>query len=377
MDNPDRAERIDTDESLRSERHQTDQALAQTHAAIEDEADTVVRRARANADAILAAARDKADQLLEDPPSSSRPGATLAEERLTEDEVLRDERADADETIRRERLQNARALAKLLPLERDETDRYLLTERARADNALTNRDDFLAIVSHDLRNLLGGIVLSAAILTKRAPENEDGKQIVRETERIKRNAARMNRLIGDLVDVVSIEVGKLAAAPTRGDLRTLVTEAVDSFQVLASAKGLSLESQVPAEPQLADFDHDRLLQVLANLITNAIKFTGKGRKIGVRLERAGTEFRISVRDTGSGIPAEMLEVIFQRFSQVMRNDQRGLGLGLYISRSIVEAHGGRIWCESTQGQGSTFYFTLPVKSHVGRVSRVSEQKQAM
>jgi signal transduction histidine kinase len=368
MDNPDRAERIDTDESLRSERHQTDQALAQTHAAIEDEADTVVRRARANADAILAAARDKADQLLEDPPSSSRPGATLAEERLTEDEVLRDERADADETIRRERLQNARALAKLLPLERDETDRYLLTERARADNALTNRDDFLAIVSHDLRNLLGGIVLSAAILTKRAPENEDGKQIVRETERIKRNAARMNRLIGDLVDVVSIEVGKLAAAPTRGDLRALITEAVDSFQVLASTKGLALELQVPGEPQLADFDHDRLLQVLANLVTNAIKFTGHGRKIAVRLERAAAEFRFSVSDTGSGIPAEMLEVIFERFNQVVKNDQRGLGLGLYISRSIVEAHGGRIWCESTQGQGSTFHFTLPVKHHVGRES---------
>jgi signal transduction histidine kinase len=365
MDNPNRSERVKTDESLRAERQQTDQALAQTHSAIEDEADTIVRRARANADAILAAARDKADQVLDDAPRLSGLESTLAEERLTEDKSLREERADADETIRRERLQNARALAKLLPLERDETDRYLLTERARADDALTNRDDFLAIVSHDLRNLLGGIVLSAAIATKRTPENEAGKQIVLEMDRIKRNAARMNRLVGDLVDVVSIEVGKLAAAPTRGDLRTLISEAVDSFQVLASTKSLSLELQIPDEPQLADFDHDRLLQVLANLITNAIKFTGQGGRLAIRLERTTTEFRISVSDTGSGIPADMLQVIFERFRQVMKNDQRGLGLGLYISRSIVEAHGGRIWCESTQGQGSSFYITLPVHEGSG------------
>lgn len=360
MNNPKRSEREKTDESLRTERQQTDRALEQTHAVVEEEADAVIRRARTNADAILAAARDKADQALDYAPPSSRPDTTLAEERLAEDKSLRDERADADEAMRRERLQNARALAKILPLERDETDRYLLTERARADNALTSRDDFLAIASHDLRNLLGGIVLSAAILTKRAPENEDGKQIVIETERIRRNAARMNRLIGDLVDIVSIEAGKLAAVPTHGDLRTLISDAVDSFQVLAATKSLALELQVPDEPHLTDFDHDRLLQVLANLVTNAIKFTGHGGRIAVRLERTATEFRISVSDTGSGIPADMREVIFERFSQVMKNDQRGLGLGLYISRCIVEAHGGRIWCESRQSQGSTFYFTLPV-----------------
>jgi signal transduction histidine kinase len=362
MSNRKRPEREKTDESLRLERDEADRALAQTHA-VESEADKVVRRARENADSILIAARDKADQALNDATEASRPQTTLVEERLIEDEVLRDERAAADESVRRERLENARALAKLLPLDRGETDRYLLRERARADDALTNRDTFLAMASHDLRNLLGGIVLSAAILTKRAPHNEEGKQIVIETDRIQRNAARMNRLIGDLVDVVSIEAGKLAAAPSRGDLLTLVSEAVDNFQVMASAKGISLESETPKNPQPADFDHDRLLQVLANLITNSIKFTEHGG-ILVRLERVADEFRFSITDTGPGIPADMLEAIFERFRQIAKNDQRGIGLGLYISRSIVQAHGGRIWCESTPGRGSTFYFTLPAKQPV-------------
>ena len=104
---------------------------------------------------------------------------------------------------------NIRTLVRFLPLERESTDRYLLTERIRSDDGLANRDDFLAIVAHDLRDLIGGVATSAALLAKSAPQNEDGNNILAETKRIERYAARMNRLIGDLVDVTSIEAGKL------------------------------------------------------------------------------------------------------------------------------------------------------------------------
>jgi signal transduction histidine kinase len=350
------AERDGTDESLRVEREKTDRALAERHAA-EEISDLVVHRARDTADAVLTEARAKADERLDQ--ASPNDAATLAEERMLEDEVLQDERASADETLRRERAENARALARLLPLERDKTDRFLLTERARSDDAVSNRDNFLGIVSHDLRNLLGGIVMTADLLSAKAPETEDGKKTLAATARIQRYAARMNRLIGDLVDVASIDAGKLAVTPVPGDATTLIAEVVDTFQAAASAKGVSLQAESVEHPLLAEFDHDRMLQVLANIITNAIKFTSEGGSIRVRGEGAGDELRFCISDTGSGIPAGMLEDIFERFWQVGKNDRRGVGLGLYISRCIVEAHGGRIWAESKLGEGSSLCFTLP------------------
>lgn len=351
------AEREQTDESLRREREKTDNALAERQAAEED-SDLVVRRARESADAFLTEVRAKADELLESSPQAGT-RATLAEERILEDEALQEERASADEILRRERDENARVLSRLLPLEREKTDRFLLTERARSDVALSNRDNFLGLVSHDLRNLLGGIVISAELLSARAPENEEGIQTLETTTRIQRYAARMNRLIGDLIDVASIDAGKLAMTLVSGDAATLIAEAVDTFEAAASAKGISLQTEIVEGPLLAEFDHGRMLQVLANLIANAIKFTSRGGRIRVRGECAGDELRFSVSDTGTGIPGNLLEAIFERFWQVGKDDRRGVGLGLYISRCIVEAHGGKIWAESMLGEGSRLCFTLP------------------
>jgi signal transduction histidine kinase len=172
--------------------------------------------------------------------------------------------------------------------------------------------------------------------------------------------ARMNRLIGDLVDVVSIDAGKLAVRRESGDVTELITEAVDAFGNAARDKGISLESATSGASVPVVFDRERMLQVLANLITNAIKFTARGGVVTVRGEDAEEELRVSVLDTGTGIPADILEMVFERFWQVGKNDRRGLGLGLYISRSIVDAHGGRIWAESTLGIGSAFHFTIPL-----------------
>ncbi len=348
-------ERENTDESLRVERKQTDQALMDRQAAVDESADETVEQARSAADAVLATARVTADELLRaggDAHVLSHPA--LAEQRAAEDDALQGARVDADEALRLQREANVRILAALLPLERQKTDRHLLTERARADDAVAHRDDFLGIVTHDLRDLLSGIVLSAALLPDGASDRNGAKQ------RIQRYAARMNRLIGDLVDVASIDAGQLKVVPALADWSALIEEVAALFQPLASAQGITIEVAFAERSLAMRFDHDRMLQVLANLIANSLKFTPRGGRIRVEAERGTDELRCAVHDTGSGIPAHMLEAVFQRFWQVRSEDRRGVGLGLYITRCIVEAHGGRIWAESVEGVGSTLRFVLPL-----------------
>ncbi len=354
-------ERELTDASLREEREKADRQVIAARVALERDADAVVEHARENADAVLVAAREKADEKADDAAPHEIQTA-LAVDREVEDETLRDERAAADRSVRHEREARAHMLTRLLPFERDATDQYLLIERARSDDALATRDDFLGMVSHDLRDLLNGIVVSSQLLAQKLEKHADSKQLLIETARIERYGTRMNRLIGDLVDVASIDGGKLAMQAFEGDVASLVFEAVEALQVTASAKGVSLEVQDVQGPYLAEFDHDRMLQVLANLIANSIKFTPKGGSIRVRCERGGESLVFCVEDTGEGIPVAMLEAVFERFWQVGNNDRRGLGLGLYISRCIVEAHGGNIRAESSQGQGTRMHFTLPVSA---------------
>ena len=349
--------RAETDKSLHTERSDTDKVLRDRHAA-ERAADKVVDLARQMADALLVTARDKADQDAEQ--STAIAQAVVGNDRARADEVLQDERATADDRLRRAREEGSHALAELLPLEREHTDRDLLTERARSDEALAYRDDFLAIVSHDLRNLLAGIVLSSSSLSKKASETDEGKRIVVTGKRIQLYAARMNRLIGDLVDVVSIDAGKLACAIMPGDPLALIAETLETFRRAAEEKGIALESKVTEALPRAAFDYERMLQVFANLVSNALKFTPRGGKIRIGAERAGDQVHFSVSDTGPGISENMFEAVFLRFWQAPTNDPKGTGLGLYISKSLVEAHSGRIWIESKVGQGSVFHFTIPV-----------------
>jgi signal transduction histidine kinase len=147
------------------------------------------------------------------------------------------------------------------------------------------------------------------------------------------------------------------------DLASLIAEAEDSFKATACAKGISVLSRVTAPPLMAAFDHDRVLQVLANLISNSLRFTPEGGRIIISGERDAANVRLSVVDTGPGIPEGALDSIFERFSQAGRKDRRGgLGLGLYISRCIIEAHGGRIWAESQPGGGARVVLTLPAQA---------------
>ena len=354
-------ERELTDVSLREERERADWEMTANRLATEKRADAVVKHARENADAILVVAREKADNMA-DATAPIDIQAEIAEDRGVEDLTLRDERAVEDMTVRRQRDARARMLTRHFPIERDATDQYLLTERARSDEALATRDDFLGMVAHDLRDLLNGVVVSSQFLAQKLEKHSDRDRLLLETTRIERYGARMNRLIGDLVDVASIEAGKLTMQTVQGDVASLVFEAVESVQISASTKGVSLAVRDLQETYLVEFDHDRMLQVLANLIANSIKFTPKGGSILVHCERVGESLEFCVDDSGEGIPAAMLEAVFERFWQVGKNDRRGLGLGLYISRCIVEAHGGNIRAESSPGQGTQMYFTLPVSA---------------
>jgi signal transduction histidine kinase len=350
-----RDERALTDESLAGERAKADAAFAE-QAATERKADAVLDRAREEADEVLATARNEADHKLDQPSGNAR--IAIDEERAREDEALEILRANADGILRAERAASARLLVRLLPLERNQTDRHLLTERARSDEALSHRDDFLGMVSHDLRDLLSGVLVNTLLIEKQSAADATGEKTRAAVDRIQRAAGRMNRLIGDLVDIAGIEAGKLAIVAARANVDSVMREAVETWESHARAKGVSLQAR-PAEDLDGSFDRDRILQVLGNLVSNAIKFSPNGGSISVAAERRGSEVRFSVKDNGPGIPSDKLEAIFERFWQVGKNDRRGLGLGLYISRCLVEAHGGRIWAESAMGSGSEFLFTVP------------------
>ena len=349
------SEREQTDESLRVEREKVDNALEEEFAAVDETADAVISRARERADRVLAAARARSDEQTTARPASSASRSILEKERRVEDHVLQKERAEADDTLRGERAEKV----SLLAVEREETDKDLSSERARADEAVARRDEFLGIVSHDLRTMLNAMVGFAALIIKEVAEEDHASRVLAHAHRIQRSGTRMNRLIGDLVDLASIHSGELAVTREPADSAAIVTEAVDTFQAQASAAGISLSVDVGSPLPEAALDAPRILQVLGNFLSNAIKFTPRGGRVVVRVEHVGDDIRFSVSDTGIGIPADKLEAIFQRFLQVA-TDRRGVGLGLYICRAIVQGHGGRIWADSAPGAGSTFSFTVPI-----------------
>jgi signal transduction histidine kinase len=353
---PERPERRQTDDSLRVEREKTDEALTDDLSAVDETADAVLGLARRRADEIIARARAATDR--GSTPGSAGAARALEAARGRADEALRVEREDAEEIVRVEREEHA----KFLTLERDETDRDLSTERERSDRAVTVRDEFLGVVSHDLRNMLGVIVNSAALIAGAAGVDDEREAVLANARRIQRLSGRMSRLIGDLVDVASIDAGRLTVAREPGDPTHVAAEAVDTFTNEAAANGIALATYFAAPPCSVSFDAARILQVLVNLLGNALKFTPSGGSVTVRSERVGDEVRLSVSDTGLGIPADKLDSVFERFVQAHSNDRRGVGLGLFISKCIVEGHGGRIWVESTVGEGSTFTFTLPVSA---------------
>jgi signal transduction histidine kinase len=256
----------------------------------------------------------------------------------------------------------------------DEADEAILTQLAQlaavalenarlfraAQDATRARDDLVAIVSHDLRNPVHTIHMAASFLLDIAPTNDRRVQARRQLEVIQRSATRANRLIQDLLDVARIQAGGLAVEPVPVDVKSLLQEAVESATPLASAAQLAVTCTPPPSPVAVASDRERVLQVFANLIGNAIKFTPKGGQISLLACRENGEVRFTVADTGPGIPPEHLDHVFDRYWQAKSTAKLGAGLGLSIAKGIVEAHGGRIWVESPPQSGAQFNFTLPV-----------------
>jgi len=216
------------------------------------------------------------------------------------------------------------------------------------------REDVLRLVSHDLRTPLTVIRGNLEMLESGdLPKGQVMATLNRATE-------HMERLLQDLLDATKLDAGTLALSLQRLGVATLLEEVEESLRPVAEGKGLKLRT-VDAEPlPFIRADRGRILQVFWNLVGNAFKFTPEGGTITVTAEPVGNEVRFSVADTGCGIAAKDLANVFERFWQGSRTDRRGAGLGLSIAKGLVEAHGGRIWVTSVEGEGTTFSFSIPV-----------------
>jgi chemotaxis family two-component system sensor kinase Cph1 len=242
---------------------------------------------------------------------------------------------------------------------RDAVEIDLERQVVRERLAVRARDDLVAEVSHDLRSPLGVIQMQAAILMQTvATERADiSRRIQTSAEHIQRAVRKMNTLIRDLLDLAKLEAGRFTLQCERYRMSHLIEESLLILRPLADAKQIRLTSDLQGGEVSAD--RERIFQVLANLVGNAIKFTPEQGSIFVRSETRDQEIRVTVSDNGPGVPADQVLNLFDRYWQARPNDREGSGLGLFIAKGIVEAHGGRIWIEPDTGVGASFVFTLP------------------
>jgi Na+/proline symporter/nitrogen-specific signal transduction histidine kinase len=252
-------------------------------------------------------------------------------------------------------------------LEQKSAELQAATEELRAANARLKeldrlKDDFVSTVSHELRTPLTSIRSFSEILLDNPAMATDQRAgyleiVVKETE-------RLTRLVNDVLDLAKMESEQMDWRMETLDLREVLTEAKAAVSQLFSERELTLSYDESPGPHVVRGDRDRLLQVVINLLSNARKFSAPGTgRVAIRVRAGGGEVEVSVSDNGPGIPPEHLGRIFEKFHQVTDTDQgkpQGSGLGLTISERIVAHHGGRIWAESTVGQGTTISFTLPV-----------------
>ena len=226
------------------------------------------------------------------------------------------------------------------------------TARKRLERA---QEDFLAMASHDLRSPLTVVRGRAQLMQRRKQYDADGVGTILEQVR------RIERLVADLQELVKLEAGGFELQRSPLDLGDVVQQAV--ARAPAQAEKHTIRVVPPEEPVIGNWDRDRLGQILDNLLSNAVKYSPDGGEIVIAAETIGTAVRLSVTDHGPGIPEETLPHLFERFYRADHvGSAPGLGLGLYITRMLVEAHGGKIWVESTVGEGSTFFVTLPTDS---------------
>lgn len=384
-------ERENTDQSLGEEREKTNKSLMDSQSTTAEKTDQKVQQVRKKSDEATSTARGLEDHKFNRQIDSAGP-QLKDEKKLASDQLLR-ERDQSDKTIQLERRQADLALEKerqaksvleseLLDKERKRTDENLSAERTSTDaevrrttdmltdetaehtktkTILTTREEFLAIVSHDLKNPIGVASLCAEMLLEDPSFRDLGPQARSSVEMIKRNIDTSLRLISALLDMERIEGGKLHLELKTHNAVALLEEVADCYALPAAAK--KIEMKIDCDDCKIFCDKDRILQVLSNLVSNAVKFTPVGGTITVRAVSNNKEAQLSVSDSGPGIAVEKSQKIFDRYAQLGAKDRAGLGLGLYISKKLVEAHGGTLGVRSQPGQGCIFTFNLP-KSNI-------------
>lgn len=246
-----------------------------------------------------------------------------------------------------------------LTMAKDKLDSY----SKELEKALVVKSDFVSMASHELRTPLTAIKegISIVLQEKAGPVTAQEREFL---EMAKRNVDRLGRLINDILDFQKIEQGKLLLKVETNDINETAKEAAGMMEPLAKEKGLELAMELASGLPKIRFDKDRVTQVLTNLIGNAIKFTEAG-KVTVRTLKDDSMVKVEVHDTGVGIRPRDMSRLFQKFSQIEKGLERkggGSGLGLIISKEIIEKHGGKIGLESEPGRGTLFYFLLPVKN---------------
>ncbi len=376
-------ERKKTNESLNAERDKTNESLTDVREKTEKKTDNLLEADRVSVDQSVAASRKKSDlrenESLDSSDKSNR-YKQLQSERRVADQATQLERVRSDAAHVKERDSKDELVNEFLEREREKTDKNLSFERTRADSefeqhssllsaeiamhlktktSLTSRDEFLAIVSHDLKNPIGIASSCAAMLLEDDSFKEMGSEIRSWIQVIKRNNDMALRLISDLLDMEQVAEGKLQIKLGRHNIGQIIRESIESFGQLATAKKITLKFISPEVSGEILCDRDRIMQVISNLIGNAVKFTPDGGSISINASFSESELQVSVSDTGPGIPVDKKEKIFERFVQLSRNGRKGLGLGLHISKMLIEAHKGRLWVQSEIGHGSNFIFALP------------------
>src|SRR2546427_8095903 len=288
------------------------------------------------------------------------PGKTKAGERRTLELV-----GNLYEEAGRQVIQcNVRDITERRHVEEDRKQLLARGQSARQEAEAANRakDDFLATVSHELRTPLSPILGWSTLLRN---QSLDDATSVRALESIERNAKVQAQLIEDILDVSRIIVGKMSLETRPLELEQIINAAIDTARPAADAKSIQIQTNCDTDVGLISGDPGRLQQVVWNLLSNAVKFTPNGGRVDVWLERLDSDVQITVSDTGQGIGADFLPLIFDRFRQADSTRTRkygGLGLGLAIVRQIVEMHGGTVQAESRgEGQGATFTVRLPIR----------------
>jgi PAS domain S-box-containing protein len=251
-------------------------------------------------------------------------------------------------------------------LAEEERSKLLASERAareKAEAASRSKDEFVAMISHEIRSPLNSILGWAQMLRRGKFDQEETERAV---EIIERNARSQSQLIEDLLDISRVITGKLTLNVRSVNLTQIIEAALDSIRPAAEAKDIQLQARLEPAGSLVSGDPNRLQQIVWNLLSNAVKFTPRNGGVDVSLESVDSQLQITVRDTGVGINSEFLPFVFDRFSQANTSSERkygGLGLGLAIVRHLAELHGGAVRADSPgEGQGAKFTVTLPVKA---------------